>query len=137
MNSCSTTPAKKAICPANGRSYSGVHLKTILHQAAKPWTLNLPDQGYFFCDDPDCDIVYFGEDQSTLLRGDLRTIVGQKSRDKEKTICYCFDVQSSDLDSDKDREKSKAFVIEQTKNSTCDCELRNPSGKCCLKNFPQ
>jgi hypothetical protein len=135
-NDNKTTVPRKAVCPINGLSYSRVKVKTILHQVKKPWQLNLPDQNYFFCDDPKCDVVYFGEDRSTLFRNDLRISVGQKSQDKDKTICYCFDIQFSDLDSDKAQEKAKAFVVEQTKNSTCDCELTNPSGKCCLKNFP-
>ncbi len=135
-NDNKTTAPRKAICPINGLSYSRVKPKTILHQVKKPWQLNLLDQNYFFCDDPNCDVVYFGEDNSTLIRDDLRITVGQKSQEQGKTICYCFDVQFSDLDSDKALEKTKAFIVEQTKISTCDCELRNPSGKCCLKNFP-
>jgi hypothetical protein len=135
-NDNKTTAPGKAVCPINGLSYSRVKAQTILHQIKKPWQLNLPDQNYFFCDDPKCDVVYFGEDRSTFVRDDLRISVGQKLHGQEKTICYCFDVQLSDIGSDKALEKAKIFVVEQTKNSTCDCELRNPSGKCCLKNFP-
>lgn len=127
---------RKATCPANGRNYSSVDIKTILHQAKKPWQLELPDQGYYFCDDPECDVVYFGEDQRTLVRNDLRIVVGQKSRGQDKTLCYCFDVQSSDLTSDATLQQSKSFVIEQTRQSACDCGIRNPSGRCCLKDFP-
>lgn len=135
MSLCTTTSAKKSICPVNGKSYSGVSKKTILHQVKKPWQVELPDQAYFFCNDPNCDVVYFGEDKFTIVRSDLRIEVGQKSHARDKTICYCFDVNMSDLAHDEDREKSKAFVIKQTRNSVCDCEIRNPSGKCCLKDF--
>jgi len=130
-----TTP-RKAICPANGRIYSSVDRTTILHQAKKPWTHELPEQGYYFCNDPDCDVVYFGEDQRTLVRSDLRVGVGQKSRGQNRTICYCFDVQLSDLASEDSLLQSKSFVIEQTRQSSCDCKIRNPSGKCCLSDFP-
>jgi len=136
INNNKTTTLRKAACPINGLSYSRVKIKTILHQVKKPWQLNLLNQHYFFCDDPGCDVVYFGEDKSTLVRNDLRFSVGQKLQSQEKTICYCFDVQASDLDDDKVQKKAKAFIIEQTKNALCDCEIRNPSGKCCLKNFP-
>jgi hypothetical protein len=143
MTNCDNTnnnklaASRKAVCPINGLSYSRVKIKTILHQVKKPWQLNILDQNYFFCDDPNCDVVYFGEDNSTLFRNDLRISVGQKSQDREKTICYCFDVKFSDLGADRTQEKAKTFVVEQTKNGSCDCELRNPSGKCCLKNFPK
>ncbi|WP_455199423.1 putative iron-sulfur cluster-binding metallochaperone [Kaarinaea lacus] len=135
MSNCATTPTNTAICPVNGRSYRGVSLKTILHQLKKPWSHRLPEQAYYFCDDPHCDVVYFGENNLTLHRGDLRIEVGQKSQATNKTICYCFDVTTSDLASSKAREESRAFVIDQTRNATCDCEIKNPSGKCCLKDF--
>ena len=135
MSHCTSTPSKKAICPANGQSYPSVSLKTILHQVKKPWLLNLPDQAYYFCDDPNCDVVYFGENKFTLVRNDLRFEVGQKSSTMDKIICYCFDVKASDIASREALNNSKAFVINQTKSSTCDCEIRNPSGKCCLKDF--
>ena len=143
MTNCNSTDnngfdvSRKANCPQNGMPYSQVKINTILHQIRKPWQLKLPNQHYYFCDDPDCDVVYFGEDNSTFIRSDLRTSVGQKSNEGNKTICYCFDVSSSDLESDAALKTSRAFVIEQTKNASCDCETRNPSGKCCLKNFPQ
>ena len=142
MTNCDNTnnnklaASRKAVCPINGLSYSGVKIKTIIHQIKKPWQLKLLDQRHFFCDDTNCDVVYFGEDNSALVRDDLRMSVGQKSQGQNKTICYCFDVQFSDIDADKVREKTKAFVVEQTRRGSCDCELRNPSGKCCLKNFP-
>ena len=31
----------------------------------------------------------------------------------------------------------KDFVIKSTKEKTCACTTRNPSGKCCLKDFPK
>ena len=135
-NDNKTTSPRKAICPINGLGYSRVKARTILHQIKKPWQLNLLYQNYYFCDDPACDVVYFGEDKSTLARNDLRITVGQKSQALDKTLCYCFDIQFSDLNAEKARVKAKTFVVEQTKNNSCDCELRNPSGKCCLKNFP-
>ncbi|WP_455218021.1 putative iron-sulfur cluster-binding metallochaperone [Kaarinaea lacus] len=135
MSNCINTSANTAFCPVNGQSYRGVSLKTILHQVKKPWSQRLPEQAYYFCDDPHCDVVYFGENNLTLLRSDIRIDVGQKSQATDKTICYCFDVTASDLASCKAREKSRAFVINQTRDATCDCEIRNPSGKCCLKDF--
>ena len=42
---------RKAICPVNGRSYSSVAMKTVLHHVTKPWQRHLAEQGYYFCDD--------------------------------------------------------------------------------------
>ncbi len=131
-----SSPPKQAVCPRNGRAYPGVKRRTVLHQLRKPWARDLADQGYYFCDDPDCDVVYFGEDQSMLLRHDIRNHIGQKSRDTERTICYCFDVDFTDLETAEMKINARQFVIEQTRNASCDCEIRNPSGKCCLADFP-
>ena len=32
---------------------------------------------------------------------------------------------------------ARAYIIRQTKRRTCACDVRNPSGQCCLKNFPR
>jgi hypothetical protein len=137
MNTDSKTTPHKVTCPVNGQTYNSVDIKTIRHQVKNPWQIELPDQGYYFCDDPGCDVVYFGDDRRTLIRSDLRIEVGQKSRDKDKSICYCFDVQLSDLESDNVLQKARSFVTEQTRNGACDCVIRNPSGKCCLRDFPK
>ena len=131
------TPPKTAVCPRNGRNYAGVTMRTVLHHVTQPWARALPEQDYYFCDDPDCDVVYFGEDQHLLMRNDLRDTVGQKSRSPERTLCYCFDIDTSALLTREEQRQARAFVIEQTRNANCDCVIRNPSGRCCLKNFPQ
>jgi len=134
---CSATPqstAKKMACPANGSIYKAVPFKTILHHLKKPWRSNAKDQAYYFCDDANCDVVYFAEDDSTIKQNDLRTIVGVKQSSDDALICYCFDVSRQDALDDK---HIKHYVTEATKNKQCDCEIRNPSGKCCLKDFPK
>ncbi len=131
------TPPGSSVCPRNGRAYLAVARRTVLHHVRTPWQRALPDQAYYFCDDPDCDVVYFGEDQSLLMRDDLRDKVGQKSQDADKTLCYCFDINAANLQPEDAYEQARAFVIEQTRNASCDCAVRNPSGRCCLKDFPR
>jgi len=133
---CDRTPPKTAVCPRNGRAYAGVERRTVLHHVRQPWAHTLAHQVYYFCDDPNCDVVYFGEDQSLLIRGDLRGEVGQKSQGLDKTLCYCFDINAADIQTKDVYVQARAFVIEQTRNATCDCTVRNPSGRCCLKDFP-
>lgn len=136
MTSCShSSPTNRfAICPVNGKTYQSVSRRTMLHHVRKPWNSPLPQQDYFFCTDPDCNVVYFGEDNSQILRKELRESVGQKSRHPQRTICYCFDIKLADIQHNP--QQLKQYVIEQTKHSQCDCQIRNPSGKCCLKDFP-
>ncbi len=125
---------KRHSCPENNKKYGEVPYKTLLHHIKEPWNLPLNKQIYYFCSDPDCDVVYFGSDNSTIHKDQLRTKVGIKETADDALICYCFDVSRAAAQTD---DKAKTFVIEQTKSSLCSCTTYNPSGKCCLKYFPK
>lgn len=133
-NRSSANYPKSHTCPANGKSYSSVKHKTILHHIIHPWNKSLTEQGYYFCSDPACEVVYFGQDNTMINNDSLRTTVWQKSIDENSTICYCFGITKKLALTDKN---IKSFVIEHTKNSFCSCETSNPSGHCCLKDFPK
>jgi hypothetical protein len=124
---------KSHTCPENGKSYHYVKRKTVLHHIVHPWRRSLPEQGYYFCSDPNCDIVYFGQDNTMIHADSVRTTVWQKSGGVENPFCYCFGVTKKQACADKN---IKAFIIAQTKNFICSCETSNPSGRCCLKDFP-
>ncbi len=120
-------------CPANGREYGAVGLKTIQQQLDQPWNKELHDQAYYFCTDADCDVVYFGQDDSVISKTELRSSVGIKQSTPDRTICYCFGVSH---ESAANNPSIRDFVIQQTRLFRCSCETRNPSGRCCLKDFP-
>ena len=128
-----TTYPKKYTCPSNGKSYAGVSPTTILHHINEPWQWATKQQGYYFCSDPDCDVVYYGQDDSLILKSDLRTTVGIKEKNDKTLVCYCFGVTKENASN----EQIKRFVINSTKEKTCACTTHNPSGKCCLKDFPK
>jgi len=119
-------------CPVNGRRYSSVKRKTVLHHIEAPWAAELTEQGYYFCTDPDCEVVYYGQDDSVFRQSQVRTSVWQKSGNTQSTICYCFGI-SQQLAAE--NRTMKEFVIKQTQSSLCSCETSNPSGRCCLKDF--
>lgn len=127
------TPHKKQRCPVNLQDYKAVAIKTITHHIKAPWAWNGQDQTYYFCDDPDCTVVYFAEDGTTILQSDLRTPVGIKDQSAQATLCYCFGVTQADAEANP---QIRAYVTQQTKEKICACDTRNPSGKCCLKDFP-
>jgi len=125
---------KRYNCPENNIKYGQVSYKTLLHHVKEPWRLAAKEQTYYFCEDPDCDVVYFGFDNSVICRNQLRIKIGIKTRSNDDLICYCFGVSKSEA---QENARIKAFVVEQTKKSLCSCKTRNPSGKCCLKDFPK
>lgn len=141
MNECcsitsraSRTPPNKGRCPVNGKMYSSVSAVTIKHHISEPWNWHAKTQGYYFCEDPDCDVVYFGEDSSLIYKCDVRTHVGIKEKSGDRMVCYCFGVSMDQAQSNK---SIKPFILRETKEHACACETRNPSGRCCLKDFPK
>ena len=134
LSSCSTgNIPRKYKCPGHGMECSQVSITTIMHHIKDPWKWAVKEQGYYFCDDPKCAVVYFGEDASIIETSALRTSVGIKDEAKDSLVCYCFGVT---IDEASDS-RVKSFVLHKTKEHICACEIRNPSGKCCLKDFPK
>jgi len=140
MNSCCSSGTnsglypKKYRCPVNGKEYAAVGMKTLLHHIKKPWETALKNQGYYFCTDPDCDVVYFGENNTTIEKSDVVTEVWEKELKDNRLVCYCFHVTDKQARKDNSIKKD---IISKTKESLCSCETSNPSGRCCLKNFPK
>ena len=135
---CSQSPPQKSsprklACPVNHKDYIRVPHKTILHHVKESWNCNLKNQEYYFCEDPNCNVVYFGEDGTTIKKSELRTTIAIKEKSQKAFICYCFGISIDDVTHDP---KIKNFVIQQTKKGNCSCETSNPSGRCCLKDFP-
>lgn len=133
-NQCKQQNSRRHICPENGKAYLGVPYKTVLHHVKEPWKLDLLKQSYYFCDDPSCDVVYFGSNNSTINKTLIRTKIGIKENSEDSLVCYCFGVSKLVAQSSK---LARNYVIEQTKNSLCSCTTSHPSGRCCLKDFPK
>ena len=139
MSDCCSIPSYTSsahgrhICPANGKKYAQVSTKTIKHHLKFPWSWLQKKQAYYFCTDQDCSVVYFGQDNSVIDKTSIRLEVGIKEQSDNTLVCYCFGVTKAEARNNK---AIRQFVIEQTKLKQCACETRNPSGKCCLANFP-
>lgn len=141
MSDCCTSTCKKKLkptrseCPVNGQNYLEVPRKTILQHIDKPWLHDVKEQKYFYCHDPECEVVYFSEDNTVINKSQLRTRIGIKEpADSDALTCYCFGVSNMEA---RTQPEAKAFVIQQTKESACSCTTSNPSGRCCLKDFPK
>lgn len=137
MSDCcspSTPHTKKHRCPHNGIEYAEVSARTIAHHIRQSWSWQDLGRRYFFCDDPDCDVVYFGDDDSVILKSQLRTRVGVKEAGDDALLCYCFGISRADALGDP---AIRDYVVEKTRQGLCSCETSNPSGRCCLKDFPK
>ena len=134
MTDCCTSKEEKRRhrCPVNGRKYPGVASRTLKQHCCSPWRDDYDTDTWYFCADPECPVVYFSVEGRTVTQEGLRTPVGIKQRTGEAPICYCFGISYAQAQADPGLRR---FVIEETRKGHCACEVRNPSGRCCLSEF--
>ncbi|RMD82373.1 MAG: hypothetical protein D6815_09390, partial [Candidatus Dadabacteria bacterium] len=92
--------------------------------------------GFFYCDSPGCDAVYFcpGGDR-VLGRSALKVRVGRKESAPPRPICYCFGFTYEDIEAEVEATGQSAIVGEITdrcRKGLDRCEETNPRGACCL-----
>ncbi len=142
MSDCCSVNAKSGsapavlACPANGKRSKRVDTLTVKSLVRK-LPLGMPNTQYYFCDASDCEVVYFALDPKAprFRREDLVARVGAKETADPIPVCYCFGVTRQDI-WDEIRSTGKSTVAEritaEVEAGHCACEVKNPSGKCCL-----
>lgn len=126
------------ICPATGKRSKRVDLLTV-RSLVRQLPLRMPASAYYFCEDPACDVVYFPSHPQapTFRRVDLLVHVSAKENDDTIPVCYCFGFTRRDI-ADGIRDIGRSTVAEritaEVQAGNCACELKSPSGKCCLGN---
>lgn len=131
---CKNTSLKKYSCPVNLIDYPEVSVQTIIHHINEPWRWKQEAEHYYFCNDPSCYVAYFGDNGDIITKAQLRSHSGQELSPQSDLLCYCFGITASDVTNQPD---IRNFVVKQTRNGICSCKTRNPSGRCCLKDFPK
>ena len=102
----------------------------------------MPETQYYFCTAPGCDVVYFpsNPEAPSFHSGDLLVRVGPKEKHDPISVCYCFGVTRQDIAEEVQR-TGKSTMAErikaEVKAGNCACEVKNPSGRCCLGNVIQ
>jgi hypothetical protein len=137
MSNCCSNHATKIVgetCPKCKTACKSVELKTLYHQVRFPENTTLGSDKYYFCSSKECSIGYFSSSGQIIPKSYLRTY----QEIKNDKLCYCFDIDAahylSALNAN-DADALKNFVIEKTKSGDCACEVKNPSGQCCLAKF--
>jgi Zinc binding domain len=125
-----------AVCPLNGARSKQVDLLTV-KSLVRQLPLGMPNTQYYFCEAQDCDAVYFALDRQAPVfrRADLLVRVGVKESADPILVCYCFGFTRGDIHDDiagTGRSTIAERITAAVKASNCACEVKNPSGKCCL-----
>lgn len=130
-----TAPAVLS-CPVSGTRSKQVDMLTVKSLVRK-LPLGMVDTQYYFCDASDCEVVYFAWNAGAprFNREHLVVRVGAKEMADPIPICYCFGFTRQDI-WDEIRSTGKSTLAERITTEVeaghCACEVKNPSGKCCL-----
>jgi Zinc binding domain len=125
-------------CPVTGTPSKQVHTLTI-RSLIRQLPLGMPKTQYYFCEAAGCDVVYFPLNKRAPVfhRGDLIVRVGGKETAEPIPICYCFGFTRKGILKEI-AETGDSTVADristEVKKGNCACEVKNPSGKCCLGN---
>ncbi len=136
-NQVAAAPAVMA-CPVSGSRSKRVDLLTV-KSLVRRLPFAMPSAQYYYCEAHGCDVVYFASNpEAPVFRsGDLLVNVGAKEERDTVPICYCYGVSRQDI-RDEIRQTGKCALAErikaEVKSGNCACEVKNPSGKCCLGN---
>ena len=138
VNGKSGTAPTVMACPVNGARSKQVDMLTV-RSLVRHLPLRMPGTPYYFCEAADCDVVYFPFDTQapSFRRADLLVRVGTKERVDPIPVCYCFGFTRKDIQNEI-TETGRSTIVDritaEVRVSNCACEVKNPSGKCCLGN---
>lgn len=126
----SRSPGECPACRQKGKAIPTLTVKSLVREH---WRVPVSTR-FSFCRTPECDVVYFS-DEATFYKPDLKVRVGIKETEDAVPLCYCFGYTREDIRRDIETSGSTE-ILERIKaeiqNGFCACEVRNPSGACCL-----
>jgi hypothetical protein len=135
-NAKTDTPPAVMACPVNGARSKQVDALTV-RSLVRQLPLGMPNDQYYFCEARDCDVVYFpyGPQAPIFRREDVLVRVGAKEATDPIPVCYCFGFTRQEI-WDEIRSTGKSGMAEriaaEVEAGRCACEVKNPTGKCCL-----
>ncbi len=140
MDCCSssvqmTKEAPQNACNQCGETGRAVSRQTVMHHVKSEKLSSVGDEEYKFCSSPKCSVVYYAESGQAFGINDVRELVTSKTTGDARPLCYCFGFTEGFArreiaqtgESSVSRQVSR-FI----KEKLCVCEIRNPSGACCL-----
>lgn len=122
-------------CPECGGAGREVARQTVLHHVKADRLAHVGDGAYRFCPKYVCALVYYDGEGRSFRTSDLREPVSSKTRGDARPICYCFGFTEGHAREDIEsggRSTIPERISRLIKEGVCACEIRNPSGACCL-----
>ncbi len=125
-------------CPRCGESGRAVWRQTVVHHVKSAKLALIGNAEYKFCAAQSCAVVYFAESGPEFTIDDVREPVTSKTEGDARPLCYCFGFTEGDVRREIEstgESTAPAQVSEFIRERFCACDIRNPSGACCLGNI--
>lgn len=136
--SCQDVPRRQAgasSCPRCGGPGHRVEDRTIEAILNAEDAQRLLGEPGWFCGNRECRILYFTRQGQVVEAEHALVRVGLKQRVGPVTLCYCFGHTLEDIREEIRRTGEctiPARVAAEIRAGRCACEVKNPSGRCCL-----
>jgi hypothetical protein len=118
-------------CDVQGQSVSRVTIDAILRSERARERLQSSSR---YCATPSCEILYYDEKGGFASKLEAATRVGVKETTEPIPACYCFGITRKEILDEAATGSSSlvARIASEVRVGRCECEVKNPSGKCCL-----
>ena len=136
MDCCARTrTGGRQACPACkqvGRRVGDETIRAMLDPAQAERLLSVERR---FCRTPSCEVLYYGPHGSIARKQDARVRVGLKETRDPIPLCYCFGFDRADVEREIAGTGGCTIperISAEIRAGRCACEIKNPSGQCCL-----
>ena len=122
-------------CSECGEIGRDVGRQTVCHHVKSEKLDLVGGENYKFCSSADCSVVYYSASGKTFTITDVRELVTSKIEGDTRPLCYCFGFTEGMVQSEiamTGKSSIQSQVSKFIKERLCACEIRNPSGVCCL-----
>jgi len=119
-------------CGVVGRTVGDETIRAILRPGLAASLLAVERR---FCRTPTCDVIYYGPDGQVADKDASRVRIGVKETENPVPLCYCFNFNMEDVRREIAETGNCSIpgkITAEVKAGHCACEVKNPSGACCL-----
>lgn len=121
-------------CPECSAEGNEVKKITVEHMLIENKRKELNGDRYYLCADEKCNVVYYSSNKKAFYKDDIKVSVWFKKDATPKYVCYCNKVteqQVIDAVLANGARNMKDIIRLTGAMKDGQCEIKNPSGKCC------